>query len=265
LIGWRRTPELPALAALWVFAIAFRLIILRHPLRARLPDVAVVAAMTGLIVATALVRRVPGWWRPRPAWAVATGATVLAASLLTVISLWSVVNLSDRLAQTGVRRGPSGVLAAARDVLRRGGARSWEPYWPAGYVPPVVDYLARCTRPDDRLLLTWFAPEYYLFAGRPFAAGQSQFFRQSFATDRDQALMLARIRGQTVPFVLVNEADQAEFARAFPRLAAFLAESYTVRARFPRDDEGATIGIAVRNDLHPRTSFGEPPWACGYD
>ena len=95
-----------------------------------------------------------------------------------------------------------------------------------------MDYLARCTRPSDRLLLTWFAPEYYLFAGRPFAAGQSQFFRQSFATDRDQAVMLARMRRQTVPFVLVNEAEQAEFSRAFPRLAAFLAEAYTVRTRF---------------------------------
>ena len=134
-----------------------------------------------------------------------------------------------------------------------------------GEVPPVVDYLARCMRPGDRLLLTWFAPEYYLFAGRPFAAGQSQFFRQSFATDQDQALMLARLRRQTVPFVLVNEEERPEFTRAFPRLAAYLAENFTIRTRFARDDGGGTIALAVRNDLHPRASFDTPPWACGYD
>lgn len=265
LVPWRRATELSPVAALWLFAIAFRIVILRHPLRARLPDVAVVAAVAGVIVAAVLVRGIARWWRTRPAWAGLAVAALAAVATVAAMSLWAVVNLSDRLAQAGIKRGASGVLAAARDVVRRGGARSWQPYWPAGYQPEVVDYLARCTRPTDRLLLTWFAPEYYLFAGRPFAAGQSQFFRESFATDRDQAVMLARIRDQTVPFVLVNESDYGEFSRAFPRIAAFLAGAYTVRARFPRDDEGTTIGIAVRNDLHPRASFGEAPWACGYD
>ena len=264
LVSWRRTPALPTAVALWVFVLAFRVVILRHPLRARLPDVAVVAALAGVVVAAAMMRRVPAWWRTRPAWSVAAAAAFLTVALVTTVSLWSVVNLSDRLAQTGFRRGASGVLAATRDVVRRGEAASWEHYWPAGDVPPVVDYLARCTKPSDRLLLTWFAPEYYLFAGRPFAAGQSQFFRQSFATDRDQDLMLARLRRQTVPFVLVNEAEQAEFSRAFPRLAAFLAQTYTVRTRFARDDE-TTIALMVRNDLHPRASFGAAPWICGYD
>jgi len=265
LVCWRRAPALPTAAALWIFVLGFRLVILRHPLRARLPDVAVVAAVAGVIVAAEVLRRLPAWWRTRPAWSFGAAVTLLTLALVTGLSLWTVVNLSDRLAQTGVRRGASGVVAAARDVVQRGRARSWNPYWPAGDVPPIVDYLTRCTRPGDRLLLTWFAPEYYLFAGRPFAAGQSQFFRQSFATDRDQALMLARMERQTVPFVLINEADQAEFTRAFPRLAAFLAESYTVRARFPRDDEDTTIAVGVRNDLHPRTTFKAPPWVCGYD
>ena len=77
--------------------------------------------------------------------------------------------------------------------------------------------------------------------------------------------MIARLRRQAVPFVLVNEAEQAEFTRAFPRLAAYLEENFTIRTRFARDDEGSTIALAVRNDLHPRASFDTPPWACGYD
>lgn len=265
LVAWRRTPELPAALALWIFVLVFRAVILRHPLRARLPDVAVVAALAGVVVAAAVLRRVPAWWRTRPAWSVAAAAAVSAVALITVMSLWTVVNLSDRLAQTGLRGGVRGVVAATRRVVRQGAARSWEGYWPAGEMPPVVDYLARCARPGDRLLLTWFAPEYYLFAGRPFAAGQSQFFPQSFATDQDQTLMLARLRVQTVPFVLVNEAEQAAFTRAFPRLAAYLTKNFTIRTRFSRDDEGSGIALAVRNDLHPRTSFEDPPWVCGYD
>ena len=188
----------------------------------------------------------------------------MAIAAVATASLWSVVNLSDRFAQAGFSRGAGGVVASARGVLLRGAAGTWDPYWPAGDIPPIVDYLARCTRPDDRLLVTWFAPEYFLFAGRPFAAGHAQFFRESFATERDQAAMLARIRAETVPFVLVNEADHGEFSRAFPRLAAFIDGAYTIRARFPRDED-TSIGIAVRNDLHPRTSFGAPPWVCGYD
>ena len=265
LVAWRRTPELPTAVALWIFVLAFRAVILRHPLRARLPDVAVVAALAGVVVAVAVLRRLPAWWRTRPAWSVAAAAAVAAVALITATSLWTVVNFSDRVAQTGIRGGVRGVVAATRRVVRQGAARSWEEYWPAGEVPPVVDYLARCARPGDRLLLTWFAPEYYLFAGRPFAAGQSQFFTQSFATDQDQALMLARLRRQTVPFILINEGEQAAFTRAFPRLAAYLTGNFTIRTRFARDDEGSGIALAVRNDLHPRTSFEEPPWVCGYD
>jgi hypothetical protein len=266
LVAWRNRPAtMPVLVALWIFAVAFRVVILRHPLRARLPDVAVVAALSGVIVAWALGGRVRAWWRTRPARAVAIAAAGGVVVGLAAASLWSVVNLSDRLDQAGLTRGVRGVWRSARGIVAGGAAKSWEPYWPAGYVPPIVDYLARCTGTGDRLMLTFFAPEYYLFAGRPFAAGQSQFFRQSFATERDQAVMLDRIRTQTVPFVLIDEAEQPEFTRAFPRLAAYLAGAYSVRARFPRDDEGTTIAIAVRNDLHPRTSFGQPPWPCGYD
>jgi hypothetical protein len=266
LVAWRTRPATtPFLVALWVFVVAFRVVILRHPLRARLPDVAVVAALSGVIVAWALDSRIRAWWRTRPVWSTAIAAAGGAVVGLAAASLWSVVNLSDRLDQAGLTRGVRGVWRSARGIVEKGAAKSWEPYWPAGYAPPIVDYLARCTRPSDRLLLTFFAPEYYLFAGRPFAAGQSQFFRESFATERDQAVMLERIRAQTVPFVLIDDAEQAQFARAFPRLASYLSENYTVRARFPRDDEGATIAIAVRNDLHPRTSFGEPLWPCGYD
>jgi hypothetical protein len=264
LVAWRRAPVMPAVAALWMFALTFRLVILRHPLRARLPDVSVVAAIAGVLVVWVLVERAVAWRRTRPASSIAAAAVVAALAATTTASLGRVVNLSDRLDQAGLTRGPRGVLAAARGPLRDGVAQSWAPYWPAGDVPAVIDYLVRCARPGDRLLLTWFAPEYYLFAGLPFASGQSQFFRASFATDRDQAVMLDRLHRQTVPFALVNEAEHAEFSRAFPRLAAFLAEAYTIRGRFRREDD-STIGIAVRNDLHPRASFEDPPWVCGYD
>ncbi len=130
----RRTPELPALVALWFFTVAFRVVILRHPLRARLPDAAVVAALACVIAAAAPLRRLPAWWRTRPASAVAPTAAVaataagVAIAAVATASLWSVVNLSDRFAQAGFSRGAGGVVASARGVLLRGAAGTWDPY-----------------------------------------------------------------------------------------------------------------------------------------
>jgi len=64
-----------------------------------------------------------------------------------------------------------------------------------------------------------------------FAAGHAMFLRASFATEHDQARMLERLDGESVPVVLVNETEHAEFAQAFPRVAAHIAGRYTVRTR----------------------------------
>ncbi len=256
--------ERSVLAAWLTFAIVFRIVILRHPLSARLPDVAAVSSIGIVVVGRHALSHLVAWRRTRPVVAFSGLAVAALVGALTVQSAWSVVNLSDRLAQAGVWRGVGGVLRSARSVIQSWDGHSWGPYWPRGVEPPVVDYLRRCLSPPDRVLVTWFAPEYFVFSARPFAAGHALFYPASFATDRDQTLMLERLSGESVPLVLINEPEHEAFTRAFPRVAAYIAERYTARAWFFHNQD-TRIGVAFRNDLHPVSTFGSAPWACGFD
>jgi hypothetical protein len=252
------------LAAWLAFAVLFRVVILRHPLSARLPDVAVVTSIGAVAAGYHALTWLLAWRRTRPMLALATAVLVVLVVVPVLQSSLMVVNLGDRLAQAGVRRGVGGVLRSARSVIRAWDGRSWEPYWPDGEEPPAVDYLRRCLSSTDRVLVTWFAPDYFVFSRKGFAAGHALFYPASFATDRDQAVMLDRLSRESVPIVLVNQSEHDAFARAFPRLADYVAAHYTVRTSFLHNDS-APIGVAFRNDLHPRSGFGTGAWACGFD
>jgi hypothetical protein len=249
------------LTAWVVLAVLFNLVILRHPLSARLPDVAVAVDVGAVAMGYALVVRLLALRRRRPVAAVAglVGAALIA--LVTVQSAWAVVNLGDRLAQAGVPRGVGGILRSARSVVQAWDGRSWAPYWPQGEEPPVLDYLRRCLTPGDRVLVTWFAPEYFVFSGRGFAAGHALFYPASFATERDQAQMLDRLSRDSVPAVLINTREHEAFVRAFPRLAEHIRTHYTVRGSFLHN-RGTPIDVAVRNDIDVDHRFDAPPWTC---
>jgi hypothetical protein len=259
-----RHPDAALWVALCLLLVVYRLVVVRHPLGARLPDVASVLGVGGAAIGSIVARQVTVLWRAsRRALAFAAAGAALVVLEVATISLSSFDNLADRFDQAGVSRGIGGMAASVQELMERGG--TWRGEWPAGPVPPVVDYLSRCARPGDRLMITWFAPEYFVVAGRPFASGQSHFFpaSSSFATSRDQALMLRRLEKESVPAVLINETEHERFTLAFPEVAAFLARNYTIRTRYNRDND-TVIGVAVRNDLRPLTTFDEPPWACGY-
>jgi hypothetical protein len=249
------------LAAWLVLGVLFSVVIRRHPLSARLPDVAVVMTVGAVVVLHLGVTRLLALRRARPVPAVAGIVAVALIVLVSAQSTWAVVNLGDRLSQAGVRRGAGGVLRSARSVVRAWDGQSWAPYWPQGEEPPVLDYLRRCLSPADRVLVTWFAPEYFVFSGRGFAAGHALFYPASFATDRDQTLMLDRLSRESVPIVLVNQDEHEAFGRAFPRLAEHIRTHYTVRASFLHN--GSTpIDVAVRNDIDPGRGFEAQPWTC---
>jgi hypothetical protein len=259
--------DLPArsvLAGWLVFAVFFRLVILRHPLSARLPDVAVVTSIGAAAVGYHALAWLWAGRRTRPMITLAVAVLAVLVVVPVVHASWMVVNLSDRLAQAGVRRGVAGVLRSARSVIQAWDGRSWAPYWPEGEEPPAVDYLRRCLSSTDRVLVTWFAPDYFVFSRKGFAAGHALFYPASFATDHDQAVMLDRLSRESVPIVLVNESEHDAFSRAFPRLADYIATHYMVRASFLHNDS-APIGVAFRNDLRPRSGFGSGAWACGFD
>lgn len=256
-----RRPEAPVVAALVVLAVAYRFVILRYPLRARLPDAATLMAVGAATLSHLLLAAVWRIRRVRPALAVALAVVGLCVGTAAVASTWRVVNLSDRWAQAGLDRGPRGVVTNLRDLLRDGKKGSWQPFWPGDDEPPVIGYLNRCTKSTDRLLVTGFAPEYYVHAKRGFAAGHALFLPASFATERDQALMLKRLGQESVPVVLIHETEHQAFAWAFPAVAAYLASRYTVRTRFQHNDD-TVIGVAFQHDVPPPL-FEAASWPCG--
>ena len=93
----------------------------------------------------------------------------------------------------------------------------------------LTRYVRECTKPDDRLLVTWFAPEVYFYSERRFAAGLAFFYPRFFSSPDEEEVALARLRAQTVPIALVDVASyEQSFIHDHPRLASLLAERYTV-------------------------------------
>jgi len=75
---------------------------------------------------------------------------------------------------------------------------------PSHAEPNVVDYLRRCTAPEDRVLVVADAPEILAVAGRRFAGGHPTFRPGFYTLERDQQQTLARLRRQSVPVVLLD-------------------------------------------------------------
>ena len=116
-----------------------------------------------------------------------------------------------------------------------------------------------------RCLLTWAAPEYYFFAKRRFGAGHALFLPpDAFATPHDQDRMLARMRGQRLPIVLINETRRKEFADTTGEVDRYLQQEYVAAGHFPIR-EGSEVTIAVRRDLKPARVYGAERWPCGFD
>ena len=115
------------------------------------------------------------------------------------------------------------------------------------------------------MLLTWAAPEYYYFSQRRFGAGHALFLPpDAFTTARDQALMLARLRKERIPIVLINETRRAEFAMAYGQVDSYLRKAYVPAGHF-QIHEGSDVTIAIRRDLTPQRAYGADRWPCGFE
>ncbi|MGH2400033.1 MAG: hypothetical protein ACRDF6_09310, partial [bacterium] len=128
--------------------------------------------------------------------------------------------------------------------------------------PDAIDYLHACTRPHERLWLTWQAPEFYVFTRRGFGAGHPMTLSpHSYTTLRDQELMIARLDRDSVPIVLINESTRAEFAGAYPHVDEYLRRLYVPSGEFAI--RGAPkISIAVRRGLKATATYGVEGWPC---
>ena len=259
----RRSESAGVLMAAFVLLLCYRIIILRHPLAARLPDLASIVAFCGIVSAVGAMRTVRGHLATRPVASLLLATTALACMSAAALAMSTTIGLPEELNHAGLAQGARGVYSRARTVIQRGLDRSWDPYWPAGAVPPAIPYLAACTGPADRLLTTWPSPEHHVFARRPFAAGHVQLFhRSAFAGLRDQQSAVDRLRHQHVPVVLIDERTYHDFRGWFPLIADYIDTNYVTAGEYTVRD-GSTVAIAVHRGLRAEGAYGKQHWPCG--
>lgn len=250
----------PVVVATVVFLLLYRLVIIRHPLLARIPDAAAVVVCAGAWCVAGSTSRLRAGLRHRIAFAGA-GLALASAGLAAA---WQISGLAEEVRRMGFPQGRAGMAFRAEQVMATARQTDWHAYWPAGEMPELVDYIRTCTPPDSRLLLTWSAPEYYVFTRRRFASGQFLFDARSFSSARDQELMLRRLERERPPLALVNETRLAEFSSGFPAVHAWIADNYIpVGQTTIRGDE--VVRIAMRRELAAKTRYGPNGWPCGLD
>jgi hypothetical protein len=89
----------------------------------------------------------------------------------------------------------------------------------------LVEYLRRCTGPDDRVFAAWFVPELYFFTGRAFAGGMVETFGDHWSEPDHQRRIVQKMKTESVPLVLVREGDES-FARGYPIVSEYLRAHY---------------------------------------
>jgi len=263
------SPQVPVLGAALTMLVLYLVVVLRHPIDSRVQDLAALLAILGAWIVVETGRRAMTAMsggttgvRLRTASALVLTLAVAAAS---VASLWDLGNITLRLEETRVVDGLDVMERTIEGVKDTGTTWPWERFWPAGELPVAVRYLNACTTRDDAVLLTWAAPEYYYFSQRRFGAGHALFLPpDAFTTAHDQDLMLARIRKERIPIVLINETRRMEFAHAYGEVDAYLKQEYVPAAHF-RIHDGSDVTIAIRRGVTPRSTYGADRWPCGFE
>jgi len=209
---WRRRthpesgPETAALVALSVMTAALWYSFLRGNLSARFGDMASPAAVLG---AWLLFRTTAGWSSRR---SLITGLPVLVLFALTVLATWRSGSVMSELWTSRLLE-PWLTFARASQISTELAAmpRSLREAQAADRMQ-AADYLNRCTRPTDRVLVVGYYTDVLPFAERLFAGGRPAFVVDFYADERYMRETIARLESQSVPIVLGGaEIDYQEF------------------------------------------------------
>jgi hypothetical protein len=258
--GRERWPgESAAVAAVSVMAIVMNLGFLRSPLAARLPDAMVPGALLGSWL-IGLAWRTQGRTIRGVALAVATAVFVMSASAVLVIA-----DVSGELNRAGVlgRRG------AMRERIADLMARLPKPMPERSHIPsrnsealmPFYAYLARCSSPSDRLVMTGLSPDVFVLANRGFAGGQMAFRPGFYATPDEQRTALSRMKSQSVPFVVVALEEEAAFRSQLPLVAAHVDQHYEPLAFVPVPQTRG-LQLYVERGRPPASLDAATGWPC---
>jgi hypothetical protein len=234
-----------------VLLATYDVFILRDPISKRVQDLGVPVAVVGGWLCCDIVRSSLSAKRFSR---VLTAASVACVALFVAAAFGSASHLSA-FSRTDVPTRWDDFRQHTNEIIER--TRTWGPrFWPHGSeIPDAIGYLRRCTSPSDHLLVTGVQPEYYLFAGRPFAGGLVLY--RAFSTVPDQELVISRLQSRSVPVVLIHPGDPG----AYPVLDGYLHEHYV--------PVGDTMGVrlsltvAVHRDFRATRSDEVTGWPCG--
>jgi len=233
LLLWRRVTngaERAQVLSAVVMSLFVLVFILREPIVARMSG----AAAPLLVLCAWLWRRVH---RSRLARVVAVTVVLMAA----LVTGWSRT-----------------IVYAARNVLSTPAtmaqAASSPP--PAVFLPrtpvlPVVEYIRRCTRPDDRVYAGWFVAELYYFSQRGFAGGIVATWGHHWSEPRNQRRIIEKMKTESVPIVVLQHED-TDFRETYGELESYLRANY--RAWGPTRLgwlEGPQYTVLTKNGLPP--------------
>jgi len=281
-VGWLRPSwgfhsgqmAAPVVMAATVLSVATNQGFLRDPLDVRLAD----ASAVTLILAAWLVGRfnptlsmpragLPGQRRalwPRSAIAAMVMMTIaIGAAGATLLSAAELGGLHRALEKARVVEGPRIMARGARQTMSDLNTQPPIEGWLASgdeqrELKELTRYVRECTKPDDRLLVTWFAPEVYFYSERKFAAGLAFFYPRFFSSPAEEEVAFARFRKQTVPIVIVDVSSyEQSFIHDHPKLAAHLADEYAVAGEVTATDARYRV-LTDRRAVPVRVST---PWS----
>jgi hypothetical protein len=201
-------------------------------------------------------------WRIRPQMRqarMAAGAAIIVLSSGFALGTIVLGQTPAVLARTGIWEGPRAVWERARVLFQRPDEWAWERRWTTGSGWKVARYVHDCTNPDDRLLLTWFAPEITVYSRRVFAGGETFLMPVFRQPAQYEPSVLARLSRQSVPIVLVAETLD-DFDRVYPALSRHLRDRYHKAGEFPTDD--GKIQVYVETSRPQAGIDKEFGWPC---
>jgi hypothetical protein len=107
----------------------------------------------------------------------------------------------------------------------------------------LTRYVHDCTRPSDRLVVTWFAPEIHFYAGR----GQPR---------REQ------VEGASVPIILTDDGSPAQWDSRYSSERETIARHYREVWTAPTEEDGRRLRVLVDARRVPTGTYGDLGLPC---
>ena len=247
---------------------------LRSPLEARLADTSVPLAIlfAWLLVAVPQVFLRPAALRPaahKHRWAVGGLAAAVWAPVVLMVAVVISGDFYKRLDKSAMTE-RFGKIFERIDGIAGQLRLDWDlTNWAARQQRPdlitLSMYVNACTAPTDRVLVQAYMPQVLALAQRAFAGGHADLRPGFFETQEAQRLTVERLRGQSVPLILLDTGDSLRnFRKSFPIVVEYIEREY----RFVGEhvfDERFGISLFVRKDREPTGTWSPLGWPCYSD